>query len=220
MHKNNTFGKKPTYFCDHCKILGHSISRCFKLHGYPNRNKHPSNKKYAAAIQHDAYIDRTPNYAAVDGTPFGLTPDQYTNFLSCHEKNNHANSATSPQDSFANLAGPHSLISHISTTKWIIDNGSTDHICNNLSLFTNMHYISDAHHKITTPDGTQHKVTKKGTIEIFNGILLKNVLYVPEFKFNNLLSYISFVLIWVLLFFFSTKLLSLGSFNENIFASW
>lgn len=28
--------KKPfTYYCDHCKVNGHSSERCFKLHGYP-----------------------------------------------------------------------------------------------------------------------------------------------------------------------------------------
>ena len=65
-HKNNTSSKKRTYFCDHCKIPGHSISRCFKLHGYPNRNKHPPNKKYAAAIQHDAYSYCVLDYTAAD----------------------------------------------------------------------------------------------------------------------------------------------------------
>lgn len=28
-------GGKPNYFCNHCKIPGHSMERCFKLHGYP-----------------------------------------------------------------------------------------------------------------------------------------------------------------------------------------
>ena len=52
-----------------------------------------------------------------------------------------------------------------------------------------MNNISNANHKITTPDSTQHKVTKKGNIEISNGILLKGVLYVLEFKFNLLSVY-------------------------------
>ena len=28
-------GGKPSYFCTHCKISGHSMERCFKIHGYP-----------------------------------------------------------------------------------------------------------------------------------------------------------------------------------------
>ena len=109
--------------------------------------------------------------------------------LSLLDKTDHVATDSSPPDSFANLSGPHSLISHISTTKWIIDSGCTDHICNDLFLFTNMNNISDANHKITTPNGTQHKVTKKGNIEIFVGILLKDVLYVLDFKFNHLSVY-------------------------------
>ncbi|XP_049931517.1 uncharacterized protein LOC126409693 [Nymphaea colorata] len=31
----NRSGKKPTYFCNHCNITGHSRERCFKLNGYP-----------------------------------------------------------------------------------------------------------------------------------------------------------------------------------------
>ncbi|CAO2815585.1 unnamed protein product [Amaranthus hypochondriacus] len=27
------------YFCDHCKIPGHSIERCFKIHGYPSNSR-------------------------------------------------------------------------------------------------------------------------------------------------------------------------------------
>lgn len=37
--RNSNNGKKPSYFCDHCKIAGHSINRCFKIRGYPNQNK-------------------------------------------------------------------------------------------------------------------------------------------------------------------------------------
>lgn len=36
---NSSFkkSKKPgaNYFCTHCKVQGHSVDRCFKLHGYP-----------------------------------------------------------------------------------------------------------------------------------------------------------------------------------------
>ncbi|KAL8139482.1 hypothetical protein V2J09_005503 [Rumex salicifolius] len=34
--------RKSLYFCDHCKTQGHTIDRCFKLHGYPpQRNDKP-----------------------------------------------------------------------------------------------------------------------------------------------------------------------------------
>lgn len=35
------------YYCTHCKIPGHSLERCFKLHGFPPGYK-PKEKKFAA----------------------------------------------------------------------------------------------------------------------------------------------------------------------------
>ncbi|XP_074327777.1 uncharacterized protein LOC141665691 [Apium graveolens] len=53
---NNTvqrgFNNKK-YFCDHCKIPGHSIERCFKLHGYPPGFKPSQPRKYAAFANQD-----------------------------------------------------------------------------------------------------------------------------------------------------------------------
>ena len=37
--KTNNNNRKPSYFCDHCKIAGHNINRCLKIHGYPNKTK-------------------------------------------------------------------------------------------------------------------------------------------------------------------------------------
>ena len=45
-HHNNNSSMKPPYFCDHYEVVGHSIDRCFKIHGYPNKSKTPLSKKY------------------------------------------------------------------------------------------------------------------------------------------------------------------------------
>ena len=215
-HNNKTItnGKKPTYFCEHCKVAGHNINRCFKIHGYPSRNKNTTNKKYAAVIHHEDHAEHTPN-----GNPLGLTNDQYTNLLSLLDRNDNVAHNPSPAAGSANLVGLLSLISHLTTTKWIIDSGSTDHICNDLSLFTNMKNISDDNHKITTPDDTQHQVTKKGNIELSNSILLKDVLYVPVFHFNHLSVYKICLDLGVNISFLK-NLFSPGSFNKNLFVSW
>lgn len=34
-HKSSFSGKRNNYYCEHCKISGHSLERCFKVHGYP-----------------------------------------------------------------------------------------------------------------------------------------------------------------------------------------
>ena len=215
-HNNKTIinGKKSTYFSEHFKVPHHNINRCFKIHGYPSWNKNTSNKKYAAVIHHEDHAEHTAN-----GYSLGLTNDQYTNLLSLLNKNNNVAPDPSLATGSANLACPLSLISHLTTTKWIIDSGSTDHICNDLSLFTNMKNISDDNHKITIPDDTQHQVTKKGNIELSNSILLKDVLYVPVFHFNHLSVYKICLDLGVNISFL-INLFSPGSFNKNLFVSW
>lgn len=40
-NKGEFRNKKPNsnLFIDHCKIPGHNMEKCYKLHGYPPRNK-------------------------------------------------------------------------------------------------------------------------------------------------------------------------------------
>lgn len=55
--------RKSKFFCDYCKTQGHTVDRCFKLHGYPNNSSNSGNpnagrygqrgKKYAANVQID-----------------------------------------------------------------------------------------------------------------------------------------------------------------------
>lgn len=69
--KKTTYnGKKPSYFCEHCKIAGHSIERCFKVHGYPNKHKPHQGKKYVAvASNEDTVLDKDA------GNQLGLTTE-------------------------------------------------------------------------------------------------------------------------------------------------
>ncbi|XP_074334135.1 uncharacterized protein LOC141671716 [Apium graveolens] len=45
--------RKINYFCDHCKIPGHSKERCFKLIGYPPGFKTNQQRKFAACTTTD-----------------------------------------------------------------------------------------------------------------------------------------------------------------------
>ena len=67
--------------------------------------------------------------------------------------------------------------------KWIVDSGATDYICSKLQLFAKRVRVEGKPHLITIPDRTQVKVEIVGTMNLLNGIVLKNV-YVPKFCFN------------------------------------
>ncbi|CAO2825065.1 unnamed protein product [Amaranthus hypochondriacus] len=100
--KASVSGTKRTsrYFCDHCKISGHSVDRCFKLHGYPNAPK--PGKRIAAVVQN--VTDASPLEAT------GLTQIQFNNLLSILGKHNSHDLDSSPDPTpilnTPHLAGP------------------------------------------------------------------------------------------------------------------
>lgn len=69
------------YFCSHCKIVGHSVERCFKLHGYPPGFKH---KKFVGRVQ-----DEEPKS---DKNTIGITTEQVCNLLNLIKKQQELNS--------------------------------------------------------------------------------------------------------------------------------
>ena len=57
-------------------------------------------------------------------------------------------------------------------------------MCNFLSSFTNLITLKGYQHDITIPDGRTAKVSHVGDFKIHTDLILKDVLFVPQFKFN------------------------------------
>ncbi|CAO2840774.1 unnamed protein product [Amaranthus hypochondriacus] len=126
--RHNVSGiKRPSrYFCDHCKISGHSIERCFNVHGYPPSTK---NGKRLAALVHSNPDDISPSNEHT-----GLTPSQFNTLVSLLGKHTNSDHDDYALDSttLANthtLAGISCLISKHDSSAWILDSGATVHIC-------------------------------------------------------------------------------------------
>ncbi|CAA7044670.1 unnamed protein product [Microthlaspi erraticum] len=80
--------------------------------------------------------------------------------------------------------------SALSSQSWIIDSGATHHVCHDKTLFMN---LSDSLNRaVTLPTGIGVKIAGIGTVKLNEALVLKNVLYIPDFRLN-LLS-ISFLL--------------------------
>ena len=71
-------------------------------------------------------------------------------------------------------------------TEWIIDSGASDHITGTVA-YVNNHRPIKAQHKINLPNGATSKITHCGSVLLENGLVLKDVLVVLEFK-HSLLS--------------------------------
>lgn len=67
---------------------------------------------------------------------------------------------------------------------WIIDSGASDLTCHDLSLFASHALISDKDQYITIRNGTEVIVKCKRVIKLKNGIILHDVLYMPNFYYH------------------------------------
>lgn len=128
---------------------GHTIDRCYKLHGYPPKNKPPHFKKVATVASDVAYLDQ----GHVEST--GLTMDQFNHLCTLLGKPDQSpdpaptNSANVTPS--ANVAGIFCFSSFLSKHTWIIDSGASDHKCHSLPLLllqpmTRHYYYSYHYH--------------------------------------------------------------------------
>lgn len=67
-------------------------------------------------------------------------------------------------------------------SSWILDNGATDHVTHDFSLFFSFHFIKPL--SVNLPNGTTASARYCGCVKLSNNLWLYNVLYIPEFKFN------------------------------------
>lgn len=44
-------GKRANMFCNYCKKAGHSIEKCYRLHGFPPNNRSKRRRGTAALVQ-------------------------------------------------------------------------------------------------------------------------------------------------------------------------
>ena len=68
---------------------------------------------------------------------------------------------------------------------WIVDTGASDHMSPHLDLFVSKQFLSRPI-KVSLPDGSMKEVKIVGSIVLHPNIILREVLYVPEFKYSLL----------------------------------
>jgi len=85
-----------------------------------------------------------------------------------------------------NFAGNIALLSAVSCKHaWILDTGTTDHIAIDISQLKELRKPS-AYSQVTLPNAHTAEIVGIGDIMLPSGILLKNALCVPKFKYNLL----------------------------------
>uniref|UniRef100_A0A803LQG4 GAG-pre-integrase domain-containing protein n=1 Tax=Chenopodium quinoa TaxID=63459 RepID=A0A803LQG4_CHEQI len=187
--QNIGFKRNLNLFCTHCKLSGHTVDRCFKLNGFPPDFKHNPQRKIANMAQGEEAMDDMNMQEDIVTTSF--TREEYARIMSAMEEQSTDAKSQSQNNSYseekntnsAYFVGKLCLFSH-SNLGWIIDSGATDHICHDLKLFDPYTILDSDENTITIPDGTEVQITHIGTVKLSPTILLRDVLYVPDFQFN------------------------------------
>ncbi|XP_075658622.1 uncharacterized protein LOC142628397 [Castanea sativa] len=210
---SNNFKGKEGPMCTHCGKLGHTIDKCYKLHGFLPRFKFKNNKNASThqvssnfelvqGNQSNGVLDFASNLPTSQASVF--THDQYQQLLtligSCStsqptsgQASHVANAMTCTSNivagNFTNLK--HSVFSAkiinrraYNSNTWVIDTSASDHIVCSMKLMTS--YTEISHTMVELPNGEVAIVTHIGTICLSSHITLTNVRCVPSFTFNLL----------------------------------
>ena len=182
-------GKRQRPQCTHCGLQGHSIDKCYKLHGYPPGYKPKLHNALGHAHTNQASIlsnDSTPSESML-GNLSSTQCQQLIALLSSQlQWNSTALMESQPQESpsvscFSGKVILSSSISHIpiSSYSWVLDTGATHHVCCSLILFKTSSLSHNS--TVSLPNGHSVVVTRVGSVELFDRFIIENILYVHSF---------------------------------------
>lgn len=140
--KNNSnvsrSSNKERPYCTHCKFQGHTIDKCYKIHGYPPGYKPKSKSNFtAAAITNDQSSNNNNSSSINDGLSNmfrGFSQEQRQQIMSA--LSSHMISVNPNEET---TTGKHYSLSIRHGSKfslWILDAGASQHVCHDITLFT------------------------------------------------------------------------------------
>ena len=196
---SKTFKKakeKPT--CSHCGLRGHTMGKCYKLHGYP-----PGYKTKPRANQVSSFDVAQESVAITTQQEFPFTMEQCQKLLAMIGGNDAQTNTVAMENNVAfnqascsqstPLAGnlKHFIFSAklvnrtaFGVDTWVMDTGASDHIICFVPLF--LSYTNVSHCVVEFPNGESAHVTHIGIVKLSNSLILEHVLCVPSFSFNLL----------------------------------
>ncbi|XP_058772610.1 uncharacterized protein LOC131646641 [Vicia villosa] len=157
--RGGSSNSKPRPKCDHCNRLGHTIDRCWKLHGRPPRQVN------AAQIVYPDTMQTSPSLQ--NPTP------SYDDFLRWCKTNQNSGSTTS----VAHIGNTSVCLSQSSPLGlWVLDSGASDHVTGNKGFFSSIS-TSGFLPSINAANGSQTQSQGIGTVQILPSLSIASVLY-------------------------------------------
>ncbi|XP_073041984.1 uncharacterized protein [Primulina eburnea] len=198
--------RRDVLTCDHCGLNGHVKAHCFKLVGYPpghrlykpqqgkenfrRPNRDIDRPKLGAMAHNVTGNDNESPPQATEGAKSSFTPAQYAEILkylsssTMHSSNtNVVNNLPSSSTNVANMTGH---VIEETQADWITDTGANEHMTGNYSLLHGAKSLCASPSSVRLPNGDYLLVSDKGSVAISENILVHDVLFVPNFRYNLL----------------------------------
>lgn len=185
--------KKEDRVCNYYKGIRHIKENCFKLHGYPNwfkqLKKEKGNNPKAQVnlannpLEEGHMIEKEGSNTCLSPELLDLVQQEVNKLLRKEQSGVEQVNFAHVQDFSGNTHTDSHINSNFVNKSWIIDTGATSHICNCKTDFKCLKLL-DKKIDIYMPDGSIRYVNEYGDVFLSKTVILKNVLYVPTFKYN------------------------------------
>ncbi|KAK4280606.1 hypothetical protein QN277_012212 [Acacia crassicarpa] len=159
---------KSRPMCEHCKKIGHTKDKCWKLHGKPSdwtprKPRSPSTNQ--TVIEAD-----TPS----EFVPPSLNTEQMSQLLNLLKN---LQSSQGPVATIAKQGNDHfTLTSSSSLPKWIVDTGAFDHMTSESRTFTSYSPLA-GNNRIRTANNSNASIAGTGTVPLTRDLKLDFVLH-------------------------------------------
>jgi len=193
--------------CSFCNRVGHIFERCYKKQGFPPgfTPKGKAGEKLQKPKPLAANVALTTNVAessevntSLESMVGNLSKEQLKQFIAMFSSqlqntppSTYATGSTSQLDNLGISVSPstYSFIGiltvarhTLSSATWVIDSTATHHVSHDRSLFSSLD--TSVLSAVNLPTRPTVKISGVGTLKLNDDILLKNVLFIPEFRLN------------------------------------
>ncbi|XP_070051729.1 uncharacterized protein [Nicotiana tomentosiformis] len=210
---NRTFSQKVNFesrrsntnaSCKYYKKPGHTVDKCYMLHGFPTDFKFTKNKKSASCVQTEPPFTLSTHLHGIlttqlsESSAHGFTKEQYQHLLALFQQAQLSSGLTHDDSSVNNTAFAYfaslfssyvesSVDSHVCASSqlkvnpWILDTGATNHMTPHKHLLFNVKPLTKPF-LVTLPNGYKAKVVSTGYLHLRHDVVLLHVLLGPSLK--------------------------------------
>ena len=201
-YRNSSFNGKT---CSYCGRVGHTVDVCYRKHGFlPNfKPRNATNLVVGDDVDMKSEDRFSVKDQAQPSVP-SFSQEEYKalmNLLKTSANDNQGGSAINHVSTIMRILGESSAsasfgskavegtflslircLTSVSRDYWIIDSGVTNHICTSLRWFIKHEKITLVN--VNLPNSSIIIARHVGIVKLNESLVIKDVLYIPEFSFN------------------------------------